>query len=201
MTLTNTTLSQALLSFTEQFIANYQQNNAGELPTTEFDEQWLSPCTNEKFSDDLCRWQPVAIETLIAKELIMQPLSFSNVEQALSLELHPDIKTYFTTVFSESIDTQCAEGNLSLLFAWNEDDFSRLQENIIGHIMMKQRLKQAETVFFAVTDEEDIIISVDNVSGEVWAERVGCKPHKKVAGSLLDLFNDISRMQQAKINN
>jgi SecY interacting protein Syd len=35
-----------------------------------------------------------------------------------------------------------------------------------------------------VTDEEDIIISVNNSSGEVWVERVGCAPHKKLSDSL-----------------
>jgi SecY interacting protein Syd len=93
-------------------------------------------------------------------------------------------------MFSGEITTKSSDGELSLLFAWNEEDFARLQENIIGHIMMKQRLKQAETIFFAVTDEEDIIISVDNATGEVWAERVGCKPHKKVADSLQVLLSE-----------
>ena len=190
MTSTNTTLSQALLGFAEQYTAHHQRSNDGELPRTEFDAQWLSPCIQEKIRDDVCSWQPMPIKTLMAQGLVTAPLSFTNVEQALEFDLHPDIKTYFTTIFSGSIDTRCSAGNLSLLFAWNEDDYVRLQENIIGHIIMKQRLKQDETVFFAVTDEDDMIISLDNASGEVWAERVGCKPHKKVADSLLDLFND-----------
>jgi SecY interacting protein Syd len=29
-----------------------------------------------------------------------------------------------------------------------------------------------------------MIISVDNASGEVWVEQVGCKPHKKLSDSL-----------------
>lgn len=192
MTSTNTNLAQALLAFAEQYITHHQKSNNGDFPSTEFDEEWLSPCINEKINDDSCSWQPVSIESLIAKEVVAEPLTFANVEQALDLQLHPDIKTYFTTMFSESIDAECEDGGLSLLFAWNEDDFTRLQENIIGHIMMKQRLKQAETVFFAVTDEEDIIISLDNVTGEVWVERVGCKPHKKIADSLLALLNDLT---------
>ncbi len=50
-------------------------------------------------------------------------------------------------------------------------DFERLQQNLIGHILMKQKLKQAITLFFAVTDEDDIILSVNNNTGEVWAEK------------------------------
>ena len=57
---------------------------------------------------------------------------------------------------------------------------------------MKQRLKQTETVFFAVTDEEDIIISIDNANGEVWVERVGCKPHKKLSDSLANFIEQLT---------
>jgi SecY interacting protein Syd len=195
MTSTNTTLAKALLSFAEQYITSHQEKNKGGFPSVEFDDQWLSPCIDEKVSDDLCSWQPISIETLTASRMLTEPLTFTNVEQALDITLHPDIKTYFTTMFSESLNVECAEGALSLLFAWNEEDFARLQENIIGHIMMKQRLKQAETIFFAVTDEDDIIISLDNATGEIWAERVGCKPHKKLADSLLSLFKDLSERE------
>lgn len=57
---------------------------------------------------------------------------------------------------------------------------------------MKQRLKQDETIFFAVTDEEDMIISVDNNNGEVWVERVGCKPHKKISDSLVEFLRQLT---------
>jgi SecY interacting protein Syd len=57
---------------------------------------------------------------------------------------------------------------------------------------MKQKLKQAETIFFAVTDEEDMIISLDNISGEVWVERVGCKPHKKLSNSLVEFISQLT---------
>jgi len=56
---------------------------------------------------------------------------------------------------------------------------------------MKQRLKQAETVFFAVTDEEDMIITINNETGAVWVERVGCEPHKKLADSLAQFLTNI----------
>ena len=64
---------------------------------------------------------------------------------------------------------------------------------------MKQKLKQAETVFFAVTDEEDMIISLDNSSGEVWVERVGCKPHKKLSDSLVDFISQLTPKNLVRI--
>ncbi len=189
MTSTNKTLSQLLQQFANTYIETYQSEH-GHLPIIECDEQWLSACEKEKLNAKEAYWQPAVIKNIA--ENSNEPLTFSNVESALELTLHPDIKTYFTTMYSESLDAKCDEGQLSLLFVWNYDDFQRLQENIIGHILMKQKLKQPETIFFAVTDEEDIIVSLDNASGEVWVERVGCKAHKKLSNSLADFIEEIT---------
>lgn len=193
---TKANLEEALQQLSEQYINAFKKIHQ-HLPIIEHDEQWPSICelpdngsdieqgclsTNEVF------WQP----TMVPKSAeVKSGLNFDNVESALGLVLHSDIKIYFTTLYSESLDVRCDDGALSLLFAWNQDDFERLQENLIGHILMKQRLKQAETVFFAVTDEEDIIISIDNTSGAVWVERVGCKPHKKLAESLTQFIQAV----------
>ncbi len=189
---TNTNLVEILQQFSKLFVSQHQHEHS-HLPIIDLDDEWRSPC--EVFHENgeveytslptgQVFWQPVNIE----KE---QGLSFENVESALDMTLHPDIKIYFTTLYSESLDATCEEGNLSLLFAWNKDDFQRLQENLIGHILMKQRLKQAKTVFFAVTDEEDMIISIDNDTGSVWVERVGCEPHKKLADSLAHFISKL----------
>jgi len=185
----NENLAEKLQQFAQQFIVNYQQNH-GCLPQIEQDSEWPSACEQSTTDPSLIAqnevyWQPVKIDK-------SEALTFENVESALELTLHEDIKTYFTSLYSESLDAQCEEGELSLLFAWNKNDFQRLQENIIGHILMKRRLKQEETVFFAVTDEEDMIISVDNVSGTVWVERVGCKPHKKLSDSLAQFISQLN---------
>ena len=174
MTLPNTSLTESLWIFANSFVDLHEKTH-GYLPVIEKDSEWLSTCQQDDFDDKIIHWRPV-------KSLVN--LSFENIESALEITLHQDIKAYFSTFFSESIDANCEEGQLSLLFAWNEDDFQRLQENIIGHVLMKKRLKQDNTIFFAVTDEEDLIISLHNDTGEVWVERVGCKPHKKIANSL-----------------
>jgi SecY interacting protein Syd len=185
----NENLVQILQQFSEQYIVEYQKVHAC-LPTVEQDDEWPSPCeqeTTEKTPSPAGKvyWQPTAIEK-------SEELSFENVESALELTLHNDIKTYFTLLYSESLDARCDEGELSLLFAWNKNDFQRLQENLIGHILMKRRLKQQETIFFAVTDEEDTIISIDNTSGSVWVERVGCKPHKQLSDSLAQFISQLT---------
>ncbi|KGJ96125.1 SecY-interacting protein [Colwellia psychrerythraea] len=191
MTSTNKTLAQVLLKFGKDYGQQHIEL-LGHLPLIEHDEEWLSPCELSPHDEKHHCWQPVAVNSSKVTDNNPILLSFNNVESALNIVLHQDIKTYFTTIFSGEIEATCSEGQLSLLFAWNKEDFDRLQENIIGHILMKQRLKQAETVFFAVTDEEDMIISVDNTNGEVWVERVGCKPHKKLSDSLANFINQLT---------
>ncbi|MEY8212969.1 MAG: SecY-interacting protein [Colwellia sp.] len=191
MTSTNKTLAQTLLNFSKDYSQQHIEQ-LGHLPIMEHDEQWLSPCELGPHDISHHYWQPVAMDSEQLTENKEKALSFTNVESALNIELHQDIKTYFTTIFSGDIEALCKDGELSLLFAWNKEDFERLQENLIGHILMKQKLKQAETVFFAVTDEEDMIISIDNSSGEVWVERVGCKPHKKLSDSLVDFISQLT---------
>ncbi|GLX79980.1 protein Syd [Thalassotalea insulae] len=181
MKTSNNDLSTAIIKLSEQYVAQYQQA-LSHLPLVEIDDQWPSPCVQRQFDQDFNEWLPVALE---------QELSFENVEQALELTLHSSFKAYFNVIFSESLPVSCDEGHLQLLFAWSEDDFARLQQNIIGHVLMKQKLKQEVTLFFAVTDNDDIILSLDNTSGEVWAERVGQKPHKKIADSLLEFIHQL----------
>ena len=191
MTSTNKILIQALLTFSKDY-SQYHIEQFGHLPIVEHDEEWLSPCELGSHDTNHNYWQGVEIKNEQLSDTKEEALTFANVESALNIELHPDIKIYFTTIFSGDIEAKCDEGDLSLLFAWNKEDFERLQENIIGHILMKQRLKQDETIFLAVTDEEDMIISVDNNNGEVWVERVGCKPHKKISDSLVEFIRQLT---------
>lgn len=174
-------LTQPLLSFADKFIALCQEVY-GHLPYLEKDEEWPSACITAERDKEHDYWQPVAMEA---------SLSFANVEEALEITMHPDIVDYYTAIFSEPIPAKTEEGLLELLFAWNEEDFERLQRNIIGHVLMKKKLKQPITIFFAVTDHEDIILSLNNESGEIWAEKVGKLPHKKVANSMAEFLDMI----------
>ena len=182
MKLSASSLPEIMEQFMDCYIELYQEKHE-QLPIIDIDADWPSPCLQHLHNDKEVFWQPTKNN---------DSLSFDNVEQALEINLHDDIQTYFTTYFSESISAKCSEGELSLLLPWSIEDFKRLQENIIGHIMMKKRLKQPITIFFAVTDDEENILSIDNDSGEVWVESVGCLPHKKLADSLIEFFKQIS---------
>ena len=177
----NPELFVVLKQLTETFILEHQKKY-NCLPQIDYQADWLSPCQIGQVVDDYIEWQP---------QEITDELSFDNIEQALELTLHPDIKTYFSCFYSESIPANCSEGYLELLFAWSKDDFSRLQENIVGHILMKQKLKQTETVFIAVTDDDNVIVSVDNNTGEVYAESIGKEPHKKLASSISEFLQSL----------
>jgi SecY interacting protein Syd len=181
MKTTSCALQQNIINFSQHYVEVYQQAHA-HLPLVEVDEQWQSPCLQGEHDDNTMLWQPQIIE---------EELSFDNIEQALDITIHQDICSYYTAIYSESLHATCSEGQLSLLFSWCKEDFSRLQENIIGHILMKQKLKQPISIFFAVTDDEDFILSVNNDNGEVWVERVGCVPHKKVADNLTDFIETL----------
>ena len=208
MTSTNSHLQQALQLLIRKYIKMHQDTH-GHLPTVISDDDWLSPCEAGNSTQGLSYWQPVLTSDLVqASDLentdisvSAEILNFANIESALGLTLHQDIKAYFTYVFSAELEAECDEGALSLLFAWNGEDFQRLQENLIGHILMKQRLKQPLTLFFAVTDEEDMIISLDNTTGEIWVEQVGCKPHKKLSHSLTEFINGLTPLVKKKVDN
>lgn len=178
MKIANPALTEILWQLGQNYLTAYQEK-FNHLPLAEQDAQWPSPCQVAIYNDEYITWQPCKVSEV---------LSFDNIETALEMPLHADVKSYYTAMYSESIATKCSEGRLELLLPWNGDDFQRLQENIIGHVLMKQKLKQAITIFFAVTDEEDHIISLNNASGEIWVERVGCEPHKKLAASLTEFL-------------
>ena len=74
----------------------------------------------------------------------------------------------------------------------SEEDFERLQQNLIGHLLMKQRLKQPPTLFFGLTDEDDFILSVDNASGEVVLEQVGKLPTRCLAPDLATFVDGLT---------
>jgi len=151
--------------------------------TTWADPASPSPCQQQWIAEDRVRWHPVA----------QQPSAdFTNVEQALDVNLHADIKTFYSSFYGANLAASHDRGNLALLMPWNAADIARLQENIIGHFLMKRRLKQRETVFFAVTDDENIVLSILNSTGAVYLEPVGKEVSELVAPDLESFLNSLS---------
>ena len=73
---------------------------------------------------------------------------------------------------------------VSLVQVWSEDDFVRVQENLIGHLVMKRRLKHSPTIFIATTESELEVVSVCNISGEVIIEQLGTTKREVITPSL-----------------
>lgn len=173
-------LATAWRNFIERSLDWYQQQQQPLL--TERDKQLPSLCEVAPVGNDQVEWKPV---------LLKPQLDFSAVEQALELQLHQDIKHFYGTWLGGGLAASHAEGKLLLLMPWHEADGDRLKENIIGHILMKRRLKQRETVFIAVTDDEQVVISVLNETGEVFAEKVGKEVEHKLADNLAEFLQQL----------
>lgn len=173
------------------FVARYQSaaQQANQPLTIEYDSAWPSPCYQSTGNEgERVRWAPVPQE---------DELNFSNVEEALSLSLNSQFCEYFTCLYSDNLTATAKQGACELLQVWNKEDFERLQQNLIGHLLMKQRLKQAPTLFFALTDEEDFILTVDNASGAVMLEQVGKPPQQQVADDLAGFIRALTPLIQA----
>lgn len=174
-------LMQSLDSFFES--CSQQQNNPDYF-SIPYDSEWPSPCYQQTAGEgQLVVWQPVRQQ---------EGNSFSGVESALEMRLHEDFCAYFTRYYSFHLPATASQGHCELLQVSSQDDFKRLQENLIGHILMKQRLKQKITLFFALTDDDDYLLSLDNASGEVLLERVGRKPQEILAPSLAAFIDQLS---------
>jgi len=139
------------------------------LPQQEFDPEWDSPCfieasDSEKLRAEHKAWLPVKRDEIT---------SFSNIESALSIELDPQIADFFGAYFSDHMPASFNDEIIELVQVWSADDFDRLQENMIAHLMMKKTLKQPPTLFIASCVDDMQIIALDNVSGEVVRETLG----------------------------
>jgi len=181
-------VSQALDLFVTQYIDLMNNNNSDLL--VEFDTDWISPCyTQEKVRLDaqpdieFVKWNPV---------LQQGGNAMQNIGTGLGLNIHDDFSAFFTRYYSLDLPATARRGELSLLQVWNQDDFDRLQKNLIGHVLMKRRLKQPETLFFALTDEDDFIISLENHTGHVVLEQIGKLPCEKLADNMASFISSLT---------
>lgn len=154
-----------------------------EYPSIEYDADWHSPCVTEVSDEqNTCSWQAIKRDDYA---------DLTNINNALAMELHQDIVAFYCGFYAPTLEAEFNNNKLSLIQVWNEEDFTILQENIIGHLLMKQKLKQTPTVFIAATDDDQYIISLDNQSGAVMLEMVGKEPKRQLADNLADFINQL----------
>ncbi|MDZ7868460.1 MAG: SecY-interacting protein [Rheinheimera sp.] len=174
-------LQQQLLLLAEQCRLKAEQQ--GDHWRAFADPAEVSPAQYGEPSEEQVGWWPVAQH---------DPLDFSGLEQGLGLTLHSSVKEFYATLWGADLQVSHPRGPAGLLLLWHPGDFIRLQQNLIAHVLMKRRLKQRETVFFAVTDEEDSMLSVLNSTGEVYLEQTGQEVKQLLAPDLLSFLRQLS---------
>jgi len=91
---------------------------------------------------------------------------------------------FYTTQYAGDMPALSGHQALTLLQAWSEEDFQRVQENLIGHLVTQKRLKLSPTLFLATTPDEMEVVSLCNLTGEVVLEKIGTKQRTTLAPSL-----------------
>lgn len=170
-------VQQALKAFTSRFCDAWHEAHA-TWPQSEELYGVPSPCIISTLQDKVI-WQPQPFEP--AADL-------SAVERAMDIVLRADTHSFYTTQFAGDMPAQFAGETLTLLQTWSEDDFRRVQENLIGHLVTQKRLKLSPTLFIATREDELEVISVCNLSGEVVLEKLGTRQRTVLAPTLSDFL-------------
>ncbi|CUS49286.1 MAG: SecY interacting protein Syd [Idiomarinaceae bacterium HL-53] len=170
----------AIKSLHERYAQAHQAENISML--TEYIEAWNAPCYVSDAETIKTEQGNLLIPWQAAEQ--SEPADFKNVEQALETKIPQSVKTFFNTFWAGDLDCLWEQTPVILLQVQSEEDMRRLQENLIGHVLMKRRLKQPETIFIGVGEEEDLLITVTLDSASVGFEYVGKEQHLVVADSL-----------------
>ena len=166
--------AEALRAFTQRYCAAWQQQR-NSLPRSEELYGVPSPCVVDT--------QGEAVFSLAQ--------NISAVERALDIVVQQPLHSYYTTQFAGDMTGRFADETLTLLQTWSEEDFQRVQENLIGHLVVQKRLKLAPTLFIATLESERDVISVCNLSGEVIKETLGTAKRITLSPSLASFLSHL----------
>ncbi|XBS68990.1 SecY-interacting protein [Acerihabitans sp. KWT182] len=170
-------VSQALQDFTRRYQRQWR-SDTGRPPASRALFGVPSPCILEE-DEDRVYWQPCPPP---------REFSLSGVERALELRLQPAAEAFYCTQLAGDMAARFLDRPLELLQVWSDADGIRIQENLIGHLLMQRRLKLPPTLFIATTDSELTVISICNLSGQILLEELGRKNRTVLADSLPDFL-------------
>lgn len=166
--------------------------------TRRYCESWVSKCGHPPASSELYGVPSPCVQQTVGEEVWWLPQPFTlaknleNIERALDLRLQPAVIAWYTSQFAGDMEVLIDGQPCTLLQVWSEEDFERVQENLIGHLVMKRRLKQPPTLFIATTQSEQEIVSVCNLTGNVILEKLGKKEHPVLAATLEEFLGSLS---------
>jgi SecY interacting protein Syd len=143
-------------------------------------------CSDDEMRPSPCRYDPhnSALWKYSARP---QAADLHNIAAALACNFHPAIHAYYGYGFAGQISASFKGLAVTLVQPWNDEDFERLQENMVAHVMMLQRLKLPITLFLATVPNELQVISLDNETGAVVLEQLG-QPKRWVLADSLPAF-------------
>ncbi|OTA19764.1 SecY-interacting protein [Xenorhabdus beddingii] len=166
-------VTKTLSDFTQRYVELWQEKTG--LPPASSDLYGIpSPCI-ERTGEGVVHWLP---RPFSATEKLKK------VETALEISLQNSIHDYYVTQFAGDMAASFEGRNFSLIQVWSEDDFIRLQENLIGHLVTQKRLKLSPTVFIGTTDSDMGLISLCNLTGQVVFEQFGSKERTTLSANL-----------------
>ncbi len=161
------------------------------LPRQPFDAQWVSPCQEgPPGPDGSIAWRP---------RRRLEPPDWGGLERALGAALHPDVADYYGSYWSDCIPVRAQQGGAMLIQVWNERDFERLVENLLGHALQKMRRREPLTLFVGCTDESELTLCVDNASGAVLLEQPGQAPLRQLAPDLAGFLAGLKPCAQSDV--
>jgi SecY interacting protein Syd len=171
---------EALNAFTQRYCDAWQQRH-GTQPRSEELYGVPSPCVTQT-DDDGVFWQP--------QPFSLEP-TLGAIERAMDIVVQDPLQTYYTSQFAGDMAATFGERQLMLLQVWSPDDFQRVQENLIGHLVTQKRLKLSPTLFIGTMDSELDVISVCNLTGEVLLETLGTRNRITLSASIASFLTHL----------
>lgn len=172
--------AEALKAFTRRYCDAWQQRH-GSAPRSEALYGVASPCVTAT-DDDAVFWHP--------QPFTLEP-TLQAVERAMEIVVQQPLQTYYTTQFAGDMPAAFGERELTLLQVWSPDDFRRVQENLIGHLVMQKRLKLSPTLFIGTLDSDLDVVSVCNLTGEVVLEILGTRNRTTLSASIASFLSHL----------
>lgn len=178
---------EALNDFIQRYLRHYRQS--GSEPFSRYLCDQPSPCVMRQ-SEQGVYWQPQPYTADVA----LQP-----VETALDIRLRPEITTFYFSYYCADMAAFYKQNIIRLLQNWNDEDVIRLQQNLIGHLLMQKQRRLSPTLFLATTQDDQWIISLCNLTGVVYQEQPGTAQRLTLAESLAAFLDQLHPATEAEI--